>query len=298
ASKAFDLYWNHQLSYPVEDLHGKRDEQSLIDITKTLSSYVEQNRQSNYVQQLHESEFVKRLLDDEITFDWQTSELFFDHPDKVLNDVREKSSNMSPRLLKRLGQPQQRVIIISPYFIPKEQGVKLLTNWVRQGVNVTVLTNSLAATDVSAVHAGYKKYRKDLISGGVKLWELKPSDLMAVKRKAGRKVTGSSQASLHAKTMTFDDEKIFVGTMNLDPRSLDLNTEMGVLINSSKLSRSLSKWVDTDMAEYAWKVDLKDDDLVWLDTVSNEQFDEEPQTSSWRRFQVWFISLFPIEDEL
>ena len=224
--------------------------------------------------------------------------LIYNSDDKVLNDVREKSSNMSPRLLKRLGQPQQRVIIISPYFIPKEQGVKLLTNWVRQGVNVTVLTNSLAATDVSAVHAGYKKYRKDLISGGVKLWELTPSDLMAVKRKAGRKVTGSSQASLHAKTMTFDDEKIFVGTMNLDPRSLDLNTEMGVLINSSKLSRSLSKWVDTDMAEYAWKVDLKDDDLVWLDTVSNEQFDEEPQTSSWRRFQVWFISLFPIEDEL
>ncbi|WP_300421015.1 phospholipase D family protein, partial [uncultured Pseudoalteromonas sp.] len=280
ASKAFDLYWNHQLSYPVEDLHGKRDEQSLIDITKTLSSYVEQNRQSNYVQQLHESEFVKRLLDDEITFDWQTSELFFDHPDKVLNDVREKSSNMSPRLLKRLGQPQQRVIIISPYFIPKEQGVKLLTNWVRKGVNVTVLTNSLAATDVSAVHAGYKKYRKDLISGGVKLWELKPSDLMAVKRKAGRKVTGSSQASLHAKTMTFDDEKIFVGTMNLDPRSLDLNTEMGVLIESEKLSRFLAHWVDTQMPEYAWKVELKDNDLVWLDTVSNEQFDEEPQTSS------------------
>ena len=121
---------------------------------------------------------------------------------------------------------------------------------------------------------------------------------MAIKRKAGRKVTGSSQASLHAKTMTFDDERIFVGTMNLDPRSLDLNTEMGVLIESEKLSRFLAHWVDTQMPEYAWKVALKDDDLVWLDTVSNEQFDEEPQTSSWRRFQVWFISLFPIEDEL
>ena len=121
---------------------------------------------------------------------------------------------------------------------------------------------------------------------------------MAIKRKAGRKVTGSSQASLHAKTMTFDDEKIFVGTMNLDPRSLDLNTEMGVLIESEKLSRFLAHWVATQMPEYAWKVELKDNDLVWLDTVSNEQFDGEPQTSSWRRFQVWFISLFPIEDEL
>ncbi|MGB0840813.1 phospholipase D family protein [Pseudoalteromonas gelatinilytica] len=298
ASKAFDLYWNHQLSYPVEDLHGERDEQSLIDITKTLSTYVEQNQQSNYVEQLRESAFVKRLLHDEIEFDWQKSVLFYDHPDKVMNDVSEKSANMSPMLFKEMGEPKQKAIIVSPYFIPREQGVKLLTNWAKQGVDVTVLTNSLAATDVSAVHAGYKKYREDLVKGGVKLWELKPSDLMAIKRKAGRKVTGSSQASLHAKTMTFDDEKIFVGTMNLDPRSLDLNTEMGVLIESEKLSRFLAHWVDTQMPEYAWKVELKDNDLVWLDTVSNEQFDEEPQTSSWRRFQVWFISLFPIEDEL
>ena len=102
-------------------------------------------------------------------------------------------------------------------------------------------------------------------------------------------------------TVTFDDEKIFVGTMNLDPRSLDLNTEMGVLIDSEKLSGFLAHWVDKKMPEYAWKVELKspdDDELIWLDTISNQQFDEEPQTSSWRRFQVWFISLFPIEDEL
>lgn len=298
ASKAFDLYWNHQLSYPVEELHGSRDEQSLVDITNTLSSYVEQNQQSNYVEQLRESEFVKRLQNDDIKFDWQKSVLFYDHPDKVMNDVNERSANMSPLLFKEMGEPKHRAIIISPYFIPRDSGVKLLTNWAQKGIDVTILTNSLAATDVSAVHAGYKKYREDLIKAGVKLWELKPSDLMAIKRKAGRKVTGSSQASLHAKTMTFDDERIFVGTMNLDPRSLDLNTEMGVLIESEKLSRFLAHWVDTQMPEYAWKVALKDDDLVWLDTVSNEQFDEEPQTSSWQRFQVWFISLFPIEDEL
>ncbi len=241
------------------------------------------------------------MLNDEIEFDWQESTLFYDHPDKVMNDVDEKSANMSPSLFKKMGEPKRKAIIVSPYFIPREQGTQLLTSWVKKGVDVTVLTNSLAATDVSAVHAGYKKYRADLVRGGVKLWELKPSDLVAIKRKAGRKVTGSSQASLHAKTMTFDDEKIFVGTMNLDPRSLDLNTEMGVLIDSEKLSGFLAHWVDKKMPEYAWKVELKspdDDELIWLDTISNHQFDEEPQTSSWRRFQVWFISLFPIEDEL
>ena len=301
ASKAFDLYWNHQLSYPVEDLHGSRDEQSLVNITESLRTYVLQNQDSNYVEQLRESEFVKRLQNDEIQFDWQESTLFFDHPDKLLNDVSEKSANMSPSLFKEMGQPEHKAIIVSPYFIPKEQGVELLTSWVKKGVDVTVLTNSLAATDVSAVHAGYKKYRADLIRGGVKLWELKPSDLVAIKRKAGRKVTGSSQASLHAKTMTVDDKKIFVGTMNLDPRSFDLNTEMGVLINSEKLSHFLAHWVDKKMPDYAWKVELKnpnDDQLIWLDIVNNKQFEKEPQTSSWRRFQVWFISLFPIEDEL
>ena len=136
----------------------------------------------------------------------------------------------------------------------------------------------------------------------MKLWELKPSESAALEIPNNKmRKTGSSQASLHAKTMTIDDNLIFVGSLNLDPRSFDLNTEMGVLVHSEKLSRMLSKWVDNKMKFYAWQLSLQnpaDDALLWQDTVTDERFDNEPQTSSWRRFQVWFISLFPVEDAL
>jgi len=302
ASQAFELYWNHELAHPIETLRGDSDQQFLNAISKKLQDYLITHEDSNYVKQLKSSGFIRKLEADELYFDWQKAQLFYDHPDKLLNDVDEKSANMSPNLFKAMGEPQQSAVIVSPYFIPKKEGVELLASWVNKGVDVTVLTNSLAATDVAAVHAGYSYYRAALIRAGVKLWELKPSDLAALKNKdKKRKVTGSSQASLHAKTITMDDKQIFVGSLNLDPRSFDLNTEMGVLIQSEKLSRMLSHWAGMKMAEYAWQLELKDsnsDDLVWRDTITDKVFTTEPRTSSWRRFQVWFMSLFPIEDAL
>ncbi len=302
ASVAFDLYWNHELSYPIQTLRGESDDDALQKVTERLDSYVKLNRDSNYVQRLRASDLVSLLESGQLNLDWQQADIFYDHPDKLLNEVGQRSANMSAHLFKAMGEPKRKVIIVSPYFIPKDQGVNRLTEWVKQGVEVTVLTNSLAATDVAAVHAGYGHYRAALLRGGVKLWELKPSSLAALKNQKNKKhKTGSSQASLHAKTMTLDDKVIFVGSLNLDPRSFDLNTEMGVLVQSEKLSIMLSDWVDDKMKYFAWQLALKHSDeetLIWRDTVTNETFDNEPQTSAWRRFSVWFMSLFPIEDAL
>ncbi|WP_371378895.1 phospholipase D family protein [Thalassotalea aquiviva] len=301
ASSVFDTYWNHQLSYPIELLSGPSHQQGLTQTSKNLDDYMSNNEDNEYVIQLKNNSFVEQLLNKKLSFDWQQTTLFYDHPDKLLNKVNDKSANMSADLFAQMGQPDKKAIIVSPYFIPKDKGVKTLTEWVSRGVEVIVLTNALSATDVSAVHSGYAEYRVDLLRAGVQLWELKPSDLMAKKRKQGRHFSGSSTASLHAKTMAFDDKKIFIGTMNLDPRSFNLNTEMGLLINSEKLSHSLSQWVSNNVAEYAWQVKLKDPNseaLVWDDRVTGEQFNKEPQTSAWDRFKVWFMSLLPLEDQL
>ncbi|WP_392344883.1 phospholipase D family protein [Pseudoalteromonas prydzensis] len=302
ASIAFDLYWNHELAYPIQTLQGESDDAALLKVANYLQSYVELNNDSNYVQRLRASNLVTLLDSGHLDLDWQQAEIFYDHPDKLLNEVGQRSANMSPHLFQAMGEPKHKVIIVSPYFIPQEQGVKRLTEWAQQGVEVIVLTNSLAATDVAAVHAGYGHYRAALLRGGVKLWELKPSDLAALEIPSNKiRKTGSSQASLHAKTMTIDDSLFFVGSLNLDPRSFELNTEMGVLVHSEKLSMMLSDWVDSKMKLFAWQLELKnptEDALVWRDIVTGEIFKNEPQTSSWRRFQVWFMSLFPIEDAL
>ena len=212
ASIAFDLYWNHELAYPIQTLQGESDDAALQKVTDHLDNYVKQNHDSNYVQRLRASNLVTLLDSGHLDFllDWQQAEIFYDHPDKLLNEVGQRSANMSPHLFQAMGEPKHKVIIVSPYFIPQEQGVKRLTEWAQRGVEVIVLTNSLAATDVAAVHAGYGHYRAALLRGGVKLWELKPSDLAALEIPSNKiRKTGSSQASLHAKTMTIDDSLFF-----------------------------------------------------------------------------------------
>ena len=137
-----------------------------------------------------------------------------------------------------MGGAGNELLIVSPYFVPRKEGTRYLVEGVERGVRTAVLTNSLAATDVAAVHTGYARQRRELLRGGVELYEMK--------RKAGSEegrsqisLTGSSGASLHTKAMIIDRRWVFIGSMNLDPRSAYLNTEMGVLVESPALAEQV-----------------------------------------------------------
>src|SRR5262249_3964270 len=148
-----------------------------------------------------------------------------------------------------------------------------------RGVKVRVLTNSLAATDVAPVHAGYAKYREALLRGGVRLFELKPT---ARPGDAGKDHRGSgSDASLHAKTFAVDRSRIFIGSFNFDPRSAHLNTEMGVLFDSPTLAARLSQALDRDLARNAYEVRLVDGRLEWLD--GDTRHSSEPGAGVFKR---------------
>jgi putative cardiolipin synthase len=176
-------------------------------------------------------------------------------------------------------------------------------------VQVRVLTNSLASTDVGVVHAGYAKYRKPLLRGGVEIYEFKPE------ADAGRegkfdKLGGSSGASLHAKTSVFDRKALFVGSANLDPRSGKLNTELGILFQSEPLAGGLADWFEENQARIAYRVTLDrthcederrcEERLRWTDEEGDRQVVhlKDPQTGALTRFFVSLISLLPIEGQL
>ena len=165
-------------------------------------------------------------------------------------------------------------------------------------MRVRVLTNSLAATDVSPVHAGYAKYREALLRAGVRLYELKPAASNEPKRSA---IGGSSDASLHAKTFAVDRSRIFVGSFNFDPRSARLNTEMGVVIDSAALAARLSEAFDRDIPEFAYEVRLAGDKLEWIErTKAGEAAGEvrhtsEPGAGLLKRLWIDFLSVLPIE---
>jgi putative cardiolipin synthase len=196
-------------------------------------------------------------------------------------------------LLPMLQSAREKVTVISPYFVPGDEVTAAMTAAVAAGRPVRVLTNSLVANDVAAVHGGYSRYRKALLKGGVQLWEMKP----VASGGSGSSVFGSSGASLHTKAFAVDGEQLFVGSYNLDPRSTWLNCEQGVLVKDMALTGELESSFDrqTDGA-HAWRVTLKKGDLRWTD--GRETFDSDPKASGWRRFQAWLTRVLHLDAQL
>src|SRR5690606_26614555 len=142
-----------------------------------------------------------------------------------------------------------------PYFVPGDRGTALLSDVARAGRDVRVLTNSLIANDVAAVHGGYSRYRKPLLEAGVHIWELKP----LTESKTESSFFGSSGASLHTKALAVDGRSLFVGSYNLDPRSAWLNCEQGVLVENDALAQQLEQiFQNQTRGEHAWHVDLEE----------------------------------------
>jgi putative cardiolipin synthase len=227
----------------------------------------------------------------------------------VLESTDRSDLQMMPLLVAAFGQPQRELDLVSPYFVPGKDGTKSLVTLAASGIKVRVLTNSLAATDVSAVHAGYSKYRKQLLEGGVRVYELKPGDAVPPPDKGrdeggsgglpGSGSRGSSAASLHAKTFGVDRERIFVGSFNLDPRSARLNTEMGVIIDSPQLSGQLSSQLDTVIPNKAFEVRMQPDGrgMEWIERSpqGETRYTTEPGAGPLKRSWIDLLEILPIE---
>lgn len=199
---------------------------------------------------------------------------------------------------------EKELIIFSPYFVPGKPGTAFLTQLVQRGVRVRILTNSLASNDVGLVHAGYMKYRKDLLRGGVELYELNKK-LTRKQRKEKKGQEGSSKASLHAKSFVFDRKQVFIASLNLDSRALLHNTEIGVVVKVPEIAEEMAKWFEENIEQLAFRLELKKDEngsekLLWHGVVDGKEhtFDVDPYTGFWRRFGIGFMSIWPIESQL
>jgi putative cardiolipin synthase len=199
---------------------------------------------------------------------------------------------------------KQETIVISPYFVPGKMGLDWMGYMRARGARVRVLTNSLAASDVPVVHAGYAKYRKALLEMGVALYELKPLP-NASPRKSRIIGSGSSRSSLHTKSLVFDREKVFIGSFNFDPRSAWLNTELGLVIESKPAAEKVAEMAERAMSpDFSHQLSLKKTGnqtaIVWSSRTDRREFvtETEPNTSWWKRRWVDFLTLLPIEAHL
>ncbi|MGH7353056.1 MAG: phospholipase D family protein [Candidatus Rokuibacteriota bacterium] len=312
-SSQFDLYWNSDAAVPVAALGRDRPgAEAVAQARAELQAFVEAQRESAYVTAVRGGAIVRELTGRSLSLSWGPGTVLYDDPAKIRADSTERATHLAPKLRSTIDAVRDEVILVSPYFVPGESGVALLRGMRERGVRVWILTNSLASTDVAAVHSGYQRYRRPLLEAGVELYEAKATARRgagsAVPRRgeaegARHVMSGSARAALHAKSMIYDRRVVFLGSMNLDPRSLFVNTEIGVLVQNAEVARLLVDEFDRAVAVNAYRLVLSRPDaesasrVEWVtqEGGAEARYTSEPLASAWQRFKVWLLSLLPIE---
>jgi putative cardiolipin synthase len=290
-SDGFDEYWNSPEAIPMDAFDKLVAHGSVADSLEEARKYIQRHRDEPFLSGVN-SALIDDLVNGHLNFVAARTRIVQDHPDKVRNLMRRRQSEMSDYLLKLVSAAEQELVVISPYFVPQKQGVDFFGALVRKGVRVVIISNSLASTNHSSVHAVYARYRKPLLQQGVELYELRPRF---------EATETDTKITLHSKVATVDRKRMFVGSFNLDPRSLYLNTEMGMEVESDELAASMATSILDSLPDYAYKLRLsRKNRLQWLlQTAGIEEIiTTEPQTSLWRRVMTKLLSLLPIEEQM
>jgi len=295
-SSDFDRYWRSESSYPVGLVLPPIDAAELQKLTVDASNAERHAAASAYMRALRDSTLLGKLKKGDLPLEWAQTHMLSDHPGKGLGLAKDHEL-ITHDLLRIIGDATSEVELVSPYFVPTQAGVDALVAMKKKGIRIRILTNSLDATDVAAVHAGYAKRRAPLLKAGIELFELRRLAHSAQKPESKTKF-GSSGSSLHAKTFAIDRERVFVGSFNFDPRSARLNTELGFIIESPAMAAQIDDAFDNDILNNAYTVHLDENGkLYWSELIdgTSVRHDVEPETSLFQRGAVWFLSILPIE---
>jgi putative cardiolipin synthase len=301
-AEQFDLYWNSQWAYPITAFNWDApvEEQEVARFREHSDTYLAQAMESSYAEVVRQFNLSRVENISDLDFVWSRWLLAYDHPSKVTAKKVSANTHLAPKLKEGMDKTLHDLVIVSPYFVPGDTFTAYLADMVERGVRVRVLTNSLESNDVSLVHAGYMRYRKALISGGVELYEFKAS-ANKLDPPEQRTRIGASKASLHAKFFGFDQTYLFIGSYNLDGRSTTLNSELGAYFESPEQAAQLSREFDQKAIQIAYRVELDASrKLKWttLEGGDTRQFHEEPGTTWWKRFNTRLLSFIVPESQL
>ena len=296
ASASFEAYWHSEFAVPASRVDlGTPDPAKVAAARRGLTERCEQLADSEYARALSNSDLAVELRSrgGSPKLHWAPARILADPPEKLRKPSGTRSdANLSGQISPFASAVRSDMLVVSPYFVPGKDGVAFFEQRQHAGVKIRVLTNSLAATDVWLVHAGYMKYRRLLLEKGVRMYELRPEAAGGKGPRASGIAVGSSRASLHAKTFVFDRTSVFIGSVNLDPRSLEQNTEVGVLIDSpdlaAEVARLFEQWASPTLSYEVTRG--PDGGLQWTGGYTNE-----PDAGFWRPLGAKFFSHLPID---
>ncbi len=296
-SETFDLFWNSGRAVPMDAFGRKVSEADLDEIRREMAREIEEATDGIYATAVN-SRFLDDIIQGRIEPFVAPVTVVTDHPEKVENPVGEEHQVLVSELSRLVEEAEKEVLIVTPYFVPRKRGVEFFRGIRAKGVRVVVITNSLASTNHVAVHSGYAPYRRALLESGVELHEGKV-DSLAIR---GDVVPGNPERlTLHTKAIVVDREVLFVGSLNVDPRSIEINTEMGLFLHSAEVASGFAGQIDADLPPYTYRVVLDEDDRIeWRYEGEGEvvTYNREPDTGFWRRFKARFYRLLPIENQL
>lgn len=298
-SNMFDSYWNHETALPVPAFIEPPDdlEAELNRLRADLQKATESIRDSKYAAAVVERAYDYLHTDISI-FDWAPYTLVYDSPDKGVAERAKDADLITTQLIESLAAAKKEVLLVSPYFVPRKSGTEAIIALHDRGVDVTVITNSLAANNQFTVHGGYAPSRKPLLDAGVTIYEVRPDADVA-----GTEFVDASgaKATLHTKAFMVDRSEVFIGSFNFDPRSANINTEMGVIIRNPELAEFFMRRIDEDLESQTYEVFLNEDsDLRWRANEDGREviYKKEPETTWWQRFQAGFVRMLPIRGQL
>ena len=302
----FDRYWNSPHVYPAAQIIST--DRNREQLQQQFNELVDEGDQMMAVAMppidiLGYGPITDDLEAGRLGLHWGKATAFADPPDKVtaMTDAEARSMSVTMGVFDLVMAARSEVVLSSPYFIPGAMGVQAFTDLRKRGVKVTILTNSLASNDEPLVHTGYARYRPELLRSGVDLYELSPTRVLLNKR-LGLAIPGASLGRLHAKTAVIDRSIVFIGSMNLDPRSYSRNTELGVIIESPEFAREVLRVIHISKLQSAYRLQFGPDgqSLEWLtmDDGGEVILDAEPDTTFLFRLQNVLFSPFVPEQEL
>ncbi len=309
-SDSFDVFWNSEFAYPVEALFtGKHEAGELAAVREELNKSRLRLQDSPYQGAVFQSNLYKRIEQRDLKFLWAESEFKYDRPGKISAALDDETDHVAPELRSFFENVHSEFVMVTPYFVPGVSGVAYFDTLRQRGVDVKVMTNSLATNDVWVVHSGYAPYRKDLLTSGVELYEMKASALREY-REEFKEYVEVKELRLHIKALVIDKRYVIMGSSNFDPRSIVYNTEVGLIIDSPELAQRFLGGVDILMSPAnsfrLYLVDEEDDSgrvrkkVRWETEEDGEVvvYKDEPGAGFWRKFGAWFAKAFPIEGKL
>lgn len=287
-SAQFDDFWNSSLSLPMEALHNEFTENDLAQERAEIDAERSAGHHSIYRRAIN-TQHMLNLLDGSGSVYAAHAVLLHDGAAKLQNPIDISQMTLINELGGFIASSNASVFAITPYFIPTERGLVFWQGLIDRDMDVTIVTNSLASTNHVPVHSGYSRYRKKMLAMGASIYEAR-SERVAVRQAESKNLT------LHTKLILIDERYLFVGSLNLDPRSIEINAELGLLIDSKEMAEQFMAQVNRALSEVTYKVELDEAGrLQWLATIDGEQVVEtaEPQTNWWRRLQAHLYRVLP-----